>query len=225
MSVAVAIAGLALVLSILGDSFETIVLPRRVTRKFRLVRAFYRSTWVPWSALAARLRSGNRREVFLSVFGPLSLLFLFSLWAVAIIFGFALIQWGIGSRLAPKSSGAPFWTDLYMSGTTFFTLGLGDVTPIHWAARLLTVIEAGMGFGFLAMLIAYLPVLHDAFSRREMNISMLDARAGSPPFAGELLKRHLGPSYPAGLMDYLRTWETSMAELIESHLSYPVLCY
>jgi ion channel len=112
-----------------------------------------------------------------------------------------------------------------MSGTTFFTLGLGDVVPHTPAGRLITVIEGGMGFGFLAIVISYLPVLYGAFSQREVNISLLDARAGSPPSAVELLRRHLQDHRMDALADYLRDWETWSAQLMESHLSYPVLCY
>jgi hypothetical protein len=219
------IAGVALVLVILWDSFETIVLPRRVTRKFRLTRAFYRLTWFPWSAAAARIPPGNRRESFLSYFGPLSLLLLFSIWALAMVLAFGLLHWALGSTLRPNPAPVPFWTDLYMSGTTFFTLGLGDYTPTMWPARVLTVAESGIGFGFLAMVITYLPVLYEAFSRRETDISLLDARAGSPPSAAELLKRHAEIRDPEYLSEYLRKWEIFAAELMESHLSYPVLCF
>src|SRR5438094_6822061 len=118
-----------------------------------------------------------------------------------------------------------FATDLYMSGTTFFTLGLGDVSPGTPVARLVTVVEAGTGFGFLAIVISYLPVLYGAFSQREANISLLDARAGSPPSAGELLRRQGERQNAEALVQYLRDWETWSAQLMESHLSYPVLCY
>ena len=112
-----------------------------------------------------------------------------------------------------------------MSGTTFFTLGLGDVTPRTSLARVITVAEAGMGFGFLAIVIAYLPTLYGAFSQRELNISLLDARAGSPPTAAELLRRHSQFADNGVLTQYLRDWEIWSAQLMESHLSYPVLCY
>src|SRR5260370_30074136 len=79
-----------------------------------------------------------------------------------------------------------------MSGTTFFTLGLGDVVPRSDLARFLTVIEAGIGFAFLAGGIGYLPILYQAFSRREVEGSLLDARAGSPSSAGEVLRPHAG---------------------------------
>jgi ion channel len=219
------VAAVFLVAVVLWDTFETLILPQRVTRGFRLARFFYRSTWLPWSALARRLGEGKRRESFLSVFGPLSLLLLFSVWALGLIFGFALLQGAMGSPLNGADGTAGFWTDLYLSGTTFFTLGLGDVTPATAPARAVTVIESGIGFGFLAIVISYLPVLYGAFSRREKNISLLDARAGSPPSAGELLQRHLQGQSPEKLSQYLRDWESWSAELMESHLSYPVLCF
>jgi voltage-gated potassium channel Kch len=220
------VAGLAVVAVILWDVFETIILPRRVTRLFRLVRLFYRWTWIPWSAAARAIRAGHRRESFLSYFGPLSLLALFAVWAVGLIFGFALLHYAAGSAisLAPNEHRG-YLADLYLSGTTFFTLGLGDVTPQTELARVITVLEAGIGFGFLAVVISYLPVLYGAFSRREANISLLDARAGSPPTAAELLRRHTQPHSVQALEQYLHDWETWAAELMESHLSYPVLCY
>ncbi len=219
------IAGLILLLTILWDAFETIILPRRVTRRVRLTRYFYRFTWIPWSAVARRMRAGNRREGFLSFYGPLSLLFLFTVWAVGLILSFALLHWAAGSAINPPNGVATFATDLYLSGTTFFTLGLGDVVPRTGLARIITVIEAGTGFGVLAIVIAYLPVLYGAFSKREVNISLLDARAGSPPTAAELLRRHGEEQNVESLAQFLRDWEVWAAELMESHLSYPVLCF
>jgi hypothetical protein len=114
-----------------------------------------------------------------------------------------------------------------LSGTTLFTLGLGDIAPASPLARVVTVLEAGIGFGFLALVIGYLPVLYQAFSRREANISLLDARAGSPPTAFELLRRHAGMGEYGmdALSEVLRDWERWSAELMESHLSYPALAY
>lgn len=226
MATLATIGGLFILAAILWDTFETIILPRRVTRRIRLARAFYRFTWIPWRAVARRMRSAKRRDSVLSYYGPLSLLALIGVWALGLIFGFALLQWGAGSAInpAPKEF-ATFWTDLYFSGTSFFTLGLGDVAPRTPLARLITVAEAGMGFGFLAIVISYLPVLYGAFSRREVNISLLDARAGSPPTVMELLRRHAQSENLEQLAEYLGDWESWAAELMESHLSYPVLCY
>lgn len=219
------ILSLILVGIILWDAFEAIVLPRRVTRRFRFTRLFYRSTWIPWSWFARRLRPGNFRDSYLSIYGPLSLLFLLSVWAFGLILSFALLQWSLGSGVSASDHNANFLTDFYMSGTTFFTLGLGDVIPRTSLARFITVVESGMGFGFLALVIGYLPVMYQAFSRREVNISLLDARAGSPPTAVELLRRNVAGRNMEELSQFLQDWERWTAELLESHLSYPVLAY
>jgi len=219
------IAGTVLILAVLWETFETIVLPRRVTRHFRMTRAFYRGTWRPWAALAMRRKNRFKREAWLSYYGPISLLLLFILWAVALMFGFALIHYGVHSQFAGLVFPNRFGNDLYMSGTTLVTLGLGDLTPTTSLGRFLTVAEAGIGFGFLALVIGYLPVLYQSFSRREATISLLDARAGSPPTAMELLRRHSGPMGADALHQLLQDWERWSADLMESHLSYPVLAY
>jgi hypothetical protein len=82
-----------------------------------------------------------------------------------------------------------------------------------------------MGFGFLAVVISYLPTMYSAFSQRELNISLLDARAGSPPTAGELIRRNVRVRGSGSLTRHLQDWEEWCAQLMESHLSYPVLCY
>jgi ion channel len=219
------VIGCALILTVLWETFETIILPRRVRRRFRLTRLYYRSTWVPWAAAARRFRSKRRREALLSFYGPLSLLGLLGMWALVLVVGFGLLQYGLGSHIRADNETATFPLDLYVSGTTFFTLGLGDVVPTTWLGRLLTVLEGGIGFGFLAIVIGYLPVIYQSFSRREVFISMLDARAGSPPTAVELLRRHAENGESGGLDGLLRDWEYWSAELLESHLSYPVLAY
>jgi hypothetical protein len=221
----IGVLGLALLLVVLWDGFEAIILPRRVTRRIRLTRMFYKTTWVVWSAAGRRMRKNRRRDTYLSVFGPLSMLFLLTLWAIGLIVSFAMLQWAFGSALHTPDREVTFLTDLYMSGTTFFTLGLGDVTPYTPIARLITVAEAGTGFGFLAIVIGYLPILYQGFSKREVSISLLDARAGSPPSAAELLRRHSQANAMGSLTDLLRHWEIWSAELLESHISYPVLAY
>src|SRR5215468_6699760 len=185
----VAFLGVLIILAILWDAFETIILPRRVTRRLRLTNFFYRSIWWPWSGFAQRLLSKKQREKYLGLFGPLSLIFLLSFWATGVIFGYAIISWSLSEKLNTSES-VNFWTYLYISGTNFFTLGYGDITPLEPLGRALAVVEAGTGFAMLAIVIGYLPVLYQAFSHREVNISLLDQRAGSPSSPAELLRRH-----------------------------------
>ncbi|MGB7923775.1 MAG: potassium channel family protein [Pyrinomonadaceae bacterium] len=225
MTALITIAGCILILTVLWDAFETIVLPRRVTRRIRLTRLFYYYTWKPWSALARRMRHNKRRDSYVGVYGPLSLIVLISIWAIGLVIGFALLQWAHYTKLNVPEAMPAFGVYLYMSGVTFFTLGFGDVAPVAPLGRFLSTVEAGMGFGFLALVIGYLPVLYQAFSRREVNISLLDARSGSPSSPTELLRRHAASGSMNELGEFLRDWERWAAELMESHLSYPVLCY
>jgi|HubBroStandDraft_4_1064222.scaffolds.fasta_scaffold00983_13 hypothetical protein len=225
MKLLIAIAGLFILLATLWEAFETIILPRRVTRPIRLVRMFYRVTWKFWAAVNRWIRSKKVRDAHLSYYGPLSLLGLFATWAILLVLAFAMLHWAAGSAINAPGEMPTFRTDFYLSGTTFFTLGLGDVTPRTTLAKAITVTEGGTGFGFLGLMISYLPTLYGAFSQRELNISLLDARAGSPPTAAELLRRHAQFADNEVLTLYLRDWEIWAAQLMESHLSYPVLCY
>ncbi|HEX8713391.1 MAG TPA: potassium channel family protein [Terracidiphilus sp.] len=219
------VAGIACLWIVLLDAFQTIILPRRATGRFRLTRLFYVATWRPWRFLARGIRSTRKRETALSYFGPLSLILLLVLWAGVMVVGFGFLFYAIGSPFKDIAQQSSFRSDLYVSGTTIFTLGLGDVTPLSAAARVLTILEAGTGLGFLAMVMGYFPVLYSAFSRREVSISLLDARAGSPPTAAELLRRHSHEGAEQSLAVLLIEWERWSAELLESHISYPLLCY
>ncbi|HWY71119.1 MAG TPA: potassium channel family protein [Terriglobales bacterium] len=210
---------------VLLDAFETIVLPRRVTRPFRLTTLFYRLTWRPWRLLARAMPPGRRRETFLSFFGPLSLLMLLATWAVSLTLGFGLLQWGMGAHETVTGREiTTFWDVLYMSGSTFFTLGLGDVLPKTAGAKFFTIVECALGIGFLGLIIGYLPVIYQSFSERERTIAFLDSRAGSPPTAFEVLRRAARTNNVQEVVSILQQFESWAADILESHISYPVLC-
>ena len=225
MRIVALVAGIACLLIVLLDAFQTIILPRRATGRFRLTRIFYIVTWKPWVLLAKCLHKPRKRETAFSFYGPLSLILLLVVWAASMVVGFALIYFALGSPFSDPSQHADFRSDLYVSGTTIFTLGLGDVTPRDPQARMLIILESGTGLGFLAVVMGYFPVLYSAFSRREVSIALLDARAGSPPTAAELIRRHAYQGGEQSLAVLLMEWERWSAELLESHISYPLLCY
>jgi hypothetical protein len=228
-SIPAIIFGVVIICVVLQDAFETVVLPRRVTRQFKLTAWFLRRTWIPWKNLAGRIRTPSLQQSFLGYFGPLSLITLLIFWAASLIMGFALLQYGIGGHEQLGNEPITFARIIYHSGETFFTLGYGDIVPTSSLARALSVLEAGMGFAFLGVVIGYLPVVYASFSRREIQISMLDARAGSPPTSIELLVRLTGssenPIDQTVLDGCLRDWERWAGELLESHISYPVLSF
>ena len=226
MRVVSLIAGLLMVATVLWDAFETVVLPRTVTRRLRLAGVYFRTTWRLWKRGARLSGSDARRERFLAVYGPLSLLGLLTIWAAGMILAFGLLQWAAGSPLQSDIGGpAGFFDDFYMSGTTFITLGLGDVVPVSRIGRVLAVVEGGLGFGFLGIVIAYFPVLYQSFSRREVRLTLLDAWAGSPPAAAEILLRLARADALAALDSFLKDWEYWSSEVLESHISYPVVAF
>ena len=225
MRIIALVAGVVCVFIVLLDAFQTIILPRRAAGRFRLTHIFYALTWGPWVFFARRLRNARNRESAFSYYGPLSLILLLVVWAGALVVGFALIFYSLGSPFSDATERPGLRSDLYVSGTTIFTLGLGDVTPQSPQSRELVILEAGTGLGFLAVVMGYFPVLYSAFSRREVSISLLDARAGSPPTAAELLRRHSYQGAEQDLSLLLVEWERWSAELLESHISYPLLCY
>lgn len=224
MEIAAIIAGAMLIAVILWEGFEIIILPRRVTRRFRLSRFFFVSSWHAWK-FAVNLLPGRFQGTWLSFFGPLFILFMLIFWVSGLIAGFALLYWASDALSHTPEGNYGFLRDLYQSGTTFFTLGLGDVVPRNAMARIFTVIESGMGFGFLALVLSFLPALNRSFSRREVSIALLDARAGSPPSASEMLRRHYGRHGLDALQQLLQEWERWAAEFLEDHLSYPVVAY
>jgi hypothetical protein len=227
MRVLALIAGVVCLFAVLLDAFQTIILPRRATGRFRITRIFYGLTWRPWVLFAHIFRHPRKRETAFSFYGPLSLILLFIVWAAVMVLGFALIFYSQGSPFIDANQPQPpdFRTDLYVSGTTLFTLGLGDVTPHSPVTREFIILESATGLGFLAIVMGYFPVLYSAFSRREVSISLLDARAGSPPTAAELMRRHSHEGAEQALSLLLVEWERWSAELLESHISYPLLCY
>jgi hypothetical protein len=229
MHIFLLLLGLVLYAAVLLDSFQTIILPRRPVVRFRLTRLFFLATWNPWTRIVHLVRDRKRREQYYSFYGPLSLLMLFVMWAITLLAAFGFIYFGLHAPftdpLHPTTVLGHLRTCFYVSGSTLFTLGLGDVVPANHITRLFIVMEAGTGLGFIALVIGYVPVLYSAFSAREMEVALLDARAGSPPTAGELLLRHHFDGGDAALNKLLAEWERWSATMLETHISYPILCY
>lgn len=220
MEVAAIVVGTGLVIAGIWDTLETVVVPRTVTRAGRPSRIFTALSWRLVRGVALRLPERSRFGL-LAPFGPLCLIGLIALWALALVVGFGLVHWGLG--VLPGDPGLA--TVLYYSGTTFFTLGFGDLTPETGIGRALAVFQVALGFGFLGLVVSYLPVLYSAFSRREATLLRLDARAGSEPVGSEVLRRHCLAGRTMEVAAVLREWEEWSAQQLESTLSFPLLAY
>jgi hypothetical protein len=219
MRVLAAIAGILLFTVALVDAFNTIVLARRAPKVWQITGLFYRFTWWIYATVARHIKSGARRERYLGVYGPVSLLTLLVCWAVCTTVGFGLLRWSFDVQ--PGVPPSSLLEQIYVSASFLFTVGAPE--PATMAGKTLKVIEAGVGLSLLALAISYLPVLYQSFSSRERCIALLDARAGSPPTAGEFLAREGGD--PTELKRQLAEWEQWTAELLEAELSYPMLAY
>lgn len=214
-------AGLLLLFVGLLDLFRTLVVPRATLGRLRLTRALFIISWRPWRWVGVRRRTPAARERTLAFFAPLFFLFLLATWASLAMVGYALILW---SPVFSDGQGISFLAALYFSGTSLFTIGFGDIVPTG-AARIVAVAEGATGLGIVAVVIAYLPVLYGAFNRREVGIMLLDARAGSPPSGPELLRRVGGDGLERTLPGLFREWEEWAADVLETHLSYPLLAF
>jgi len=220
--VLVGILGAVLVVLMLAEFFVTFLLPRRVKRDVRLARNIDRLLWIPWRGVGRRLPAGSG-DTWLGFFGPLSLVFTLLLWILGLIVGFAAIQWALGSHLA-SSGTVNFGRTLYFSAGDFFSAST-SLTPQTTGADIVGVLEAATALAVLFVVIGYLPALFQAYSRREIAVSQMAPRAGSPPTAGGLLRHSMERERWSELDAYLEDWETWAAELMETHLSYPVLAF
>ncbi len=207
---------------LLAEFFIVFLLPRRVRRDPAIARAVLRTLWIPWRAGARRLPR-DAADTMLGIFGPFGLVAILGLLSAGVILSYAGLHWAGSTHLGGPHA-ADFGSDLYFSAGAFFSASTPS-NPVGGLGKTLQIAEAANGLGFLAIAIGYLPALFQAFSRREAAVARLDPRAGSPPSPGRLLERSGERGGWADLDEYLLEWETWTAELMETHLSYPILGY
>jgi hypothetical protein len=222
MRIVVGVLGGVLVLLMLFEIFLSFLLPRRVKRDPQLARRIAQFAWGPWRWFARRLPP-QISDTLLGMYGPFGLLLDLALWVAGLMLGYACLQWAGGSHLGVPH--ADFGQDLSFSAATLVSSGTAGLTSHGTFARVVQVLDAATGLAVLGIVIGYLPSLYQAFSRREATVSQLDARAGSPPSAGRLVVRSTSRGGWPALNEYLRGWEQWSAELMETHLSYPILGY
>ena len=213
MRVVAGVAGVVLIALMLSEFFVAFLLPRRVRRDPRIARGLIRLLWRPWRALAGR-RAPASADTLLGFFGPLALISELLVWTLGLMVGYGLLRWAaVGGSLQRQllSSSGFFLSAQGVSGQT-----LGHVIALF---------EAATGLGVLFIVIGYMPAVYSAFSKRETAVSQLATRAGSPPAAGVLLRRAAGREEWRDLNRDLQAWEEWAAELMETHLSYPLLAF
>jgi hypothetical protein len=214
-------AGIVVLLWTLLDVFRTLVMPRAARGRFRLSRILFQPMWRPWRWIGVRRKTVQARERVLAAAAPFFFFVLLVGWVSLALLGYALILWSPAFAHGLGEGRGSFGYAMYVSGTSLFTLGsTGGI--IGWA-RAIVVLEGATGLGLFAVVIAYLPVLYQAFNRREVGVLLLDARAGSPPSGPELLHRMGSAGVASSLPELFAEWERWVADVLETHMSYPLL--
>jgi hypothetical protein len=220
------ILGGLLVASILFDVFLTVVVPRRapnIGRRLRLSGYLVPGLWRWWRWVGLGLSATERREGFLGTFGALSVILLLAAWVTGLMIGYGLLFDSVADQLHPASD--HFGASLYFAGVSLLTIGFGDIVPVGGSARLIALIAAANGLGLIALVITLLFTLYGSFQRREVAVVVLEAGAGAPPSGVTLLETYA----LAGILDDLpgvfREWQSWAAEVLDSHIAYPILAY
>ncbi len=207
------LAGAGLVLTTLSSAVGTFVLPRPAPD--RITRFVFLTTRFLFSFPLKKAASFRDRDRILAWYAPLGLLMLVPVWYALILAGYSAIFWGL--------EGADLYTAFHQSGSSLFTLGFDTVKG--WGISLLAFSEAMLGLVLVALLIAYLPTIYAAFSRREAAVTLLEVRAGNPPSAEQMLLRYHRIHGFARLTDEWERWETWFADIQESHTSLAALVF
>jgi hypothetical protein len=211
------VAGALLVVIVVSDAVGTLVVTQGRSAPWRPTRIWYASTWRTTRAIVARLPFEGG-ETVLSLYPAVSLLGLLVLWLAGLMFGWALLYWGINFKI---SGSTDFGTILYYSGTALLTPAFG--TAHGPAQRTLTLVETLSGLGTIALLISYLPALYGAYSKREARLLTLDDPLGARITPVRVIAVHSGDGELDLLYRFFAEWEMWTAEVLESHVSYPML--
>lgn len=213
-------AGTALVLVAAVDAVSTLVTTRRRNGRLWPAYVFYRRTWRLWRAIGRRITAERRREEFLSVYGPLSLLGLLMVWVLLLVAGWGLVWWALRAQV----DGVGGYQDaVYFAGVGFFTVGFGDLVPTGGLARMLAVVQAFMGLTTMALVIGYLPTLLGAYSRREVQLLTLDDLADAHASPAGFVESYCATGGLDALAAAFAEWERWCVEVFDSHTAYPML--
>ena len=223
LNIAAGLIGAFLIWVALRDVFQSVVLPRAVNRRLRISAYLVRGLWRIWPDLSWRISDDDKREDFLATFAPFALISLLATWVLTLIVGYGLLFFALRSHLQPQP--VNLWSALYFSGTSLLTIGFGDITGRDGWTRLLSLAAAASGLSVLAITTAFLFAVFGAFQRREVFVVSVGSRAGSPPSGLGLLAIHAGKGVFDDLPALFVQAQQWTAEVMESHLAYPILAF
>ncbi len=216
------VLGVSLLALTAWDLFETVVVPRPTPGWFRIGRYVVRLSWRAIRAVRD-LRPDRSFDGPLGLFAPAVTLALLATWLIGFIVGYGLVLYAIRDELRPVPP--DLGSTLYFAASSVLTLGFGDIVPDGGAARLIVTISAISGLGTVALVVTFLFSLYGSYQRREVQVVALQAAAGAPPSAVTLLETYATLGLVDRLPDLFLDWQRWAAEVLDSHVAYPVLGY
>lgn len=205
--------GIALIYFTIMSAIRMLVLPR--SDNVWLTRVVFISIlWLFQLRIRLyRRRTYELRDRVMALFAPVSLLTMPIVWLILVWLGYTAVYWAIGIE--------PLYDALLLSGSSLLTLGFAPVRDVP--TMLIAFSDATIGLGLVALLMAYMPTMYNAFSRREKLVAMLEVRAGAPPSAVTMIQRlHRNQGLDA-FVKLWEQWEEWFVELEESHTSLGAL--
>jgi hypothetical protein len=220
MNLVAALIGVLLLLLTGWDLFQTIVVPRPSPGSFRIARYVVRGSWRLYRGFVRR-RPAEARDSLLGFFGPAAALVLLVTWLATLILGYGLVLYAIRDQLRPIPTDLA--TTLYFAAVSVTTLGFGEIVAEGTLARILAILGAVSGLGTVALVVTFLFSLYGSYQRREVQVVALEATAGGPPSAVQLLETYARLGLVDRLPDLFLTWRDWSAEVLDSHVAYPLL--
>ena len=213
LHILVFLLGLALAVGTFFSALSTFVLPRAARSWLNRI-VFVAVRWVI-NIFLRFTKTYKQRDAIMAYYAPVGLMLLVPVWFILIAIGYSGMYWALG---------VPGWLlDFRLSGSSLLTLGV--VSSENFWVNVLVFSEATLGLVLVALLIAYLPTMYSAFSRREQAVNLLEVRAGSPPTAVGMLQRFLRIHGLERLNDYWPVWEAWFADIEETHTTLPALVF
>jgi hypothetical protein len=217
------ILGGIIVVSTLIDIFQSVVVPRPTRGSLRLAPFLLDGMWPLWKWIALRFPSAKQRAACLGIYAPLTVVMLLLVWGIALIFGYGLLFLALRSELHPRLN--DLGTALYFAGTSLLTLGFGDIVATGGITRVLALCAGASGLAIASSVISMFFSLYSSLGHREVLVTILHNRAGSPPSGVILLETYAHLKMLEDLPGFLSAWEEWSTEVLISSLSYPVLPY
>ncbi|HEY6235374.1 MAG TPA: potassium channel family protein [Candidatus Elarobacter sp.] len=211
-----------MVVSSLSDLFQSVVVPRSVGGRWRASVVIARYGWRAWRGRAMEIGDQERREDTLAIFAPTFMISLLIYWVASQAVGYGLMFWALNAGLSPHPG---VFASIYFAGTSMLTIGYGDIVTVHWYTRALALISAGGGLSTFAVVTTFLFQTFGAFQKREAFVVTISERTGAPPSGLEFIIRHVSLGLTGDISPILRESQQWIAEVMETHLAYPVLTY